>query len=297
MISAHADWLDVTYSPDDNPCDELSHFLRNLGFSCLETGPRKHQWSPPLPVVGKLIVSSMSRFSRVSASGQVLSHLRNLSQYDNYLALLSSSPYKVSRLDAAYDVPLDASPVIARFLRNNPREFALSRQRPLLVKSFLGIRLDGKLSGTVYLGHRTKSRVTAKIYDKSLEQFERLGLVIPPTTRYELTFRDGLASLRDAHNPTAIFWAHTGSLLDRPSGLPEWSLSSDLGWSYHRPPLLPMNHLKRLVSISNDLDMMLMTADTLGPSGRNALAHLILQKLELIHKGDFYPSLSNSLGK
>lgn len=295
MISAHADWLDVTYSPDDNPRDELRLFLGNLGFTCLDLGSPSERWSPSSG--GVLLSELKSRFARVSASGQILSCLRDLSQYDNYLALLASSPYNVSRLDAAHDVFTDASPVISSFLKSYPREFPLSRQRPLRVKSFLETRLDGLISGTVYLGHRSRSRVTAKIYDKSLEQFERLGLVIPETTRYELTFRDGLASLRDAHNPTAIFWAHAVGLLQRVSGLPAWSPCSDLGWSYHRPPLLPFERLDRLVSTSDDLKMMLSLADDLGVSGRNALAHLLMQALQLEHKGDFYPSASNSLGK
>lgn len=288
MISAHADWLDVTYSPESHPLDELSRLLGDQGFSFRELDPSVSSWSPPPPSSGVLRCERKSGHVRISASGGVLSHLRGLSQFDNYLALLASHPHRVTRLDAAHDVLTDASPVLRRFLKANPREFSLSRQRPLRVKSFLCARLDGLTSGTVYLGHRTRSRVTAKIYDKSLEQFERLGLVMPDTTRYELTFRDGLASLRDAHDPTGIFWAHTGSLLDRPSGLPEWSPCSDLGWSYCRPPLLSYDRLKRLVSNSSELDMMLIHADNLGESGRNALAHLLMQKLELLHKGDFY---------
>lgn len=287
MISAHADWLDVTYSPEDNPRDELRSFLGSLGYSCVDYDSPSERWSSPSG--GVLLSELKSRFARVSASGQILSHLRETSQYDNYLALLASCPLRVSRLDAAHDVLTDASLVISSFLKANPREFSLSRQRPLRVKSFLCARLDGLTSGTVYLGHRSKSRVTAKIYDKSLEQFERLGLVIPPTTRYELTFRDGLASLRDAHNPTAIFWAHTGTLLYRPPSVPEWSPCTELGWSYHLPPITNYERLNRLVSHSDDIKMMLAAADALGSSGRNTLAHLILQKLELIHKGDFYP--------
>lgn len=288
-MKAHADWLDVTYSPEDShQRDELRLFLGNLGFNCHDYTSDTETWVPSDGSYGTLRSEVKSTHVRISTSGQILSLLRDIGQFDNFLALLSTAPYRVTRLDAAYDVPTDAALRIADILRRFPREMSLNRQRPLRVHSLLSARLDGLPSGTVYFGHRSDARVTARVYDKALEQFEKRNLVIPPTTRYELTFKRGHASLRDAHDPTAIFWAHIGSLLTPPSGVPEWLPSDSLGWEYVRPSPLPFERLKRRVESSDEIRILMAFADELGPHGRNTLVHMLLQRLEVEHKGQHY---------
>jgi len=289
-MNAHADWLDITSSPDDHVRGELRMFLGNLGFNCHDYTSDSETWMPSDGVYGVLRSELKPSHARISASGQILQHLRDLGQFDNYLALLSTTPYRVTRLDAAYDVPTDASVRIADILRRFPREISLGRQRPLRVHSLLSTRLDGLKSGTVYFGHRSRARVTARVYDKALEQFEKRNLVIPPSTRYEITFRDGISSLRDAYDPTAIFWAHVGTLLPVPSSAPVWTPNDSLGWSYARPSVLPVDVLKRRVASSGDLSVLALLADELGDEGRNLLVHLILQNLGVVHKGQYYKS-------
>mgnify|MGYP005990766247 CR=1 FL=1 len=291
-MSVHADWLDVTYSPDNHVRSELRLFLSNLGFNCQGYETDSESWSPSDGGYGVLRSDIKHSHARISASGQILARFREIGHFDNYLALLSTSPYRITRLDAAYDLETDAAFRIAEILRKFPREMSLSRQRPLRVHSLLSARLDGLQSGTVYFGHRSDARVTARVYDKALEQFEKLNVVIPPLTRYELTFRRGLASLRDAHNPEPIFWAHIGQLLSVPSDAPEWLPSDSLGWDYVRPSLLPAEALKRRVSFSSEIEMMLKDADSLGSEGRNYLAHLILRRIGVEHREKYYQAIS-----
>jgi hypothetical protein len=142
----------------------------------------------------------------------------------------------------------------------------------------------------MYAGHRSKARVTARVYDKSLEALEKRNLIIAPTTRCELTFRGGIASLRDALNPTAIFWAHAFNLFKAPAGVPAWveGASDNYQWSYIRPQVLPAVALDKRVAFSSDIAMMIELADKLGVEGRNHLMHRLCQRLGVEHKGIYF---------
>jgi len=93
-------------------------------------------------------------------------------------------------------------------------EFHFGR-KALRTKTILERRVsDNVLSGTWYAGHRSKARVCGRVYDKQLELMERHGMLSPPLTRFELTFRkDFGASLWDVLSPNNIFYSHAGGLM------------------------------------------------------------------------------------
>lgn len=289
-MEAIADWLDVTFSPDSNPRDELRLFLRNIGFETDSYVHDRELWTPSDPSFRGVLISELKPNShvRISCSGGSLAYLREISQFTNFLALLSDYPHRVTRLDAAYDVHEDAPKLLRSLRRKYPRECSLNRQRPLRCHYLTTARPDGQISGTMYVGHRSRGRVTARVYDKMLEALEKRSELISPTTRYELTFRDGLASLWDALKPTAIFWHHSGALLSPPDSPPVWVPDATEGWHYERPSVLPAVQLSRLVSDSSDLSVLLSLADELGKEGRNLLAHELLKRLGVRPRGQYF---------
>jgi hypothetical protein len=291
------DWLDVTYSPDDNPAELLMAFLDSQPVVSDDGMPPSHSryrfvvFDGGLPDVeyGSLDISTKYKAYRVSASGAFLAGLRSRGLFDEYLTILASSPYRVTRLDAAIDRQVDASVVLANLDTRYPREVSLSRQRPLRTTMITSRRDDGLRTGTWYAGHRSRARVTARVYDKTAEILERSGVDIGHKfTRYELTFREGTANLNDAYAPSGIFWAHVGALLDVPADAPAWSVSDVPAWVSERSEVLPYDALLRRVSSSSELDGLLRLADRLGPEGRNTLLHMLAKKFGLDFKGQYF---------
>lgn len=294
-----ADWLDVTYSPNDNPHDLLVDFLTTHNF---QPQPAKdgtlsvyrHICPETLnPSSGVLQISTKYRAYRISASGDVLATIRALGAYNQYFTVLASSPYRVTRLDAAYDVAVDAATVLAKLDAKYPHSVSLSRQRALPTKMLTSRRVDGLRSGTWYAGHRSKARVTARVYDKTLEIFDRTNaLYAEHSTRYELTFREGIANLSDAYSPSAIFWAHVSSILTVPSDAPVWSPSDTPAWVSESVEVLPYEALLRRVSSSADLNAMLELADRMGPEGRNTFLHMLAKRIGVQTTGQHFSMAS-----
>lgn len=293
-MDVFCDWLDVTFSPTSNPREELRLLLRNLGYITDSFATDREMWMPPDPSFRGCLISEVKNNShaRISVSGGFLHFLRHSGQLQNFLALMSDYPHRVTRLDAAVDVFEDAPKILRSLRRKYPRSCHLNRQRSTRCHYLLSSRDDGQLSGTMYVGHRSRARVTARVYDKSLEALEKRSELLPPTTRYELTFRDGLASLWDALNPSGIFWAHATALLSPPAVVPEWIPDRDGGWSYQRPSVLPAVQLRDLVSFSSDLNKMLSLADELGLEGKNLLMHELAKRVGVSHAGHYFERIS-----
>jgi len=290
VMQAFADWLDVTYSPIDNPRAELRLFLGGLGYTCADYTTSRERWSHDDTYGCLFSELKEGSHARLSASGSILDHLRSIGQFENYLSLLSLSPYRITRLDGAVDFLKDAAPILKRLASRFPRDISLGRQRSLRTQFLFSTRIDGLLSGTMYSGHRSKARVTARVYDKSLEALEKRNLILPPTTRCELTFREGIATLRDALDPTSIFWSHAFNLFTAPAGLVPWveGAADDYCWSYSRPEVLPAVALDKRVAFSSEIAMMIELADKLGAEGRNHLMHKLCQRLGVEHKGTYF---------
>jgi len=258
-MTVHTDWLDVTYAPNDTPEQDVLDVLQAAGAQCVSSDDGTSVWSVGH---GKFVLQARASFHRYSASGAVLDHLRACSRYMDYLSALAGSPHSVSRLDAAHDVLVDAAPIIKKLRKLYPQECSLSR-KALRTKSILETRPDGKESGTWYVGHKSRGRITARVYDKQLQMLNVHAIEIPPTVRYELTFKtDVQTTLRDAAEPARLFWSHAApSLLKAPAGLPVWVSGWGGGWHYNKPEVALAGLLKHRVESSADLKAILTLAD------------------------------------
>lgn len=274
------DWLDVTFAPDDCPYPELNRLLMALPFSVSSDGRSARAYSP-IGGRGKLVVTHAARFAKVSISGGVCAALRELGVFDQVLHVLSTSPHRVTRVDAALDLLTDAPPVLSALCARYPSGMVSLSRKSLPTKRIFSTRPDGKESGTFYVGHRTSARFTARVYDKSLEALERRGLVIPPTTRFEVTARkDSGATLRDAALPESLFWHIAApALLQLPEGVPVWQPDSEMTWN--SSPAVPdaAEAVRRRVAFSAELEAFADLADDMGPHGRDFVALQICEKL------------------
>lgn len=258
-MSVICDWLDVTFAPDNTPERSVLDVLQSAGAECLRTDNTGSAWR-----VGQGVFQLQCKplFHRYSASGAVLEHLRLQSLYLDYLSAIAEAPHSITRLDAAHDILADSPPIIAQLRKRFPRDCNLSR-KALRTKAILETRPDGKETGTWYVGHRSKGRVTARVYDKQHQMMEKWSLEIPPTTRYELTFKKDIgATLRDAAEPERLFWHYASPvLLKRPESVPEWSSGWASGWHYEKPEVALAGVLKSRIESSAELQAILKLAD------------------------------------
>lgn len=275
------DFLDVTFAPDDCPYPELNLLLLGAGFEVSRDQGGSKCYLPPSGARGLVKVVHASRFAKVSISGGACASLRGLRLFEQVLWILHSSPHKVTRLDAALDLSMDAADVMQALCARYPSGRVNLGRKALPVTRLTSVRADGRESGTYYVGHRTAARFTARVYDKTLEVLEKRGEVIPMTTRFEVTARkDSGATLRDAGLPDAIFWHIAApALLQRPEGIPVWSPNTDAAWSAPERVFDPAETLRRRVEGSPELDAFLAVADAMGPSGRAYLLHLLSQRV------------------
>lgn len=276
------DWLDVTFAPDDCPYPELNLLLLGAGFEVSRDQGGSKCYLPPSGARGMVHIVHASRFAKVSISGGACAALRDLRLFEQVLWILHSSPHKVTRLDAALDLPLDAAHVIAALCSRYPDGRVNLGRKALQVSRLVSVRADGLESGTYYVGHRTAARFTARVYDKSLEALEKRGEVLPTTTRFEVTARkDSGATLRDAGLPEAIFWHIAApALLKRPEGIPVWSPNTDAAWAAPARVFDPAETLRRRVEGSAELDAFLAVAAAMGPSGPSYLMYLLSKRVQ-----------------
>jgi len=224
------DWLNVTCKPTDSFADALCDWLDKHGYFVLFGDKSSTSYRVG---TGLLKISTMSNFHVASASGGVLSALREANLYRDYVNLLGSVGHKVTRLDAALDVAVDTPIVLSGLCRvYNKGLFSFGR-KPLTVKRIIENRVsDNAESGTWYAGgHKSNARVVCRVYDKQLERAS-LGILTPPQTRYELTFKkDYGCSLWDAMYPKSIFYSHSSGLIDPPSdGYDVWDSRGLVPW-------------------------------------------------------------------
>lgn len=279
------DWLDVTFAPTDCPYPEVNRLLLDAGFSTAPAGQYGSSlYVPPHPHRGMLKIDHRSRWARISASGGCCEALRQSGHWMDYLSALSSSPHTVTRLDASLDRPTDGAVAIRELRHRYPEGVANLGRKALRVKTMLEVRRDGLESGTWYLGHRSRARATARVYDKALELLSKYGETIPPTTRYEITAKSGSGvTLRDAALPAALFWSVAApALLQAPEGIDVWKPSDDIGWASPPRTFDAYSLLKRRVESLTDLDALAVLADDLGPHGRDKLMHLLEARLRSV---------------
>lgn len=280
-VNVFCDWLDVTFAPDDCPYPEMNLLLLGCGFvPSVELGSGRTYRTPNGR--GTVRIKHSKRFAKISISGSSCAHLRAAGHWPEALSILASSPHKVSRLDAALDIPMDAAPFMDSLDALYPSGFVNLSRKAQRVTRFVSTRSDGVRSGTWYVGHKDDARQSLRVYDKSLEMLTQHREVIPTTTRVEVTARkDRGATLRDAELPTALFWdiASPAVFKRAPEGTPVWRPNQDTHWLSTPPSFVPAEVLKRRIEHSAELDAFLTLADSIGPHGVRYLERLLLDRL------------------
>src|SRR6218665_365466 len=181
-VSSFCDGLDVPFSPLAWPYPDLNLLLLGANFIVRRDQAGGALYVPP-GGIGAVKFVSAAKFAKVSISGGACEALRDAGLWPEMLAILSTSPHKVTRLDAAVDLPIDAAPVISMLRQKYPSGSVSLGRKALPVVVMLSTRADGVESGTYYVGHRTAARKTCRVYDKTMEMLEKRGAKIPPTTR------------------------------------------------------------------------------------------------------------------
>lgn len=210
-----------------------------------------------------------------SASGQILAELRAHELLSRFLMSFSSSPHKVTRVDAAMDIPIYAPDVVRSvYLLAHNEKIALSRKvvkRRNISKHFAPVRYEepsSRETGTVYCGG-PKAEVRAVIYDKRQEIMAKQGHDIGEhRTRLECRVSSGMSpSLRDVFEPMPMFHHFMSpSLVNAPDPPIAW-VSSGGSFSLDRAPILPFPRLRSIVDGSKDFERVFSIASSLGEPG------------------------------
>ena len=261
------DYLNVTCRPDNSFMDELSCFLDVV--SCAVSF-KDHEKTIVSVGKGKIVLFRKTKFHSASASGSAISYLRNVGAFEDYLSVLADVPHKVTRLDVAVDVALDAPLMLRKLEKAYPDDRVSFTRKALKVTRLYSARdSDGQQSGSWYAGNYGKARLTAKVYDKQLEAFEKRGEILPPTTRIELTFaKDFGCSLRDAFMPASLFYTHSLPVLKANRKYDAW-VSHGEGWTGTPPDTkLDWEIYKRRLDNSPEIASLVELAAKLGPTGK-----------------------------
>jgi len=273
-----ADWLDVTCSPDD--FDQVRGVIEGVLMRADCSSKEDGQWRGPSGS-GLVRIEQRRRggnsYGKLSASGEILAHLRACGLFLDYLAALSGVPHRITRLDCALDTEEDGADVVRRYRRRYGRSCRV-RLSHKAVRSwfYTSAREDGRETGTFYVGDRRKAEITARVYDKAQQLAEAKGVCSPPRTRYELTVRKGLASLRDAAEPDRLFWHYMApGLLRRPAGVPAWESGWGGEWVQEPADADLWALLRYRVATSGELAALFRLAEQAGAEGPAYLFRLL----------------------
>lgn len=279
-LPVFCDWLDVTFSPDCAPFPSVNRLLLDAGFDAESIDRVSYTYRNGRAVV---MFGPTRGTMRVSVSGSACALLRSIGRWDDLLSELSSVPHRVTRVDAAIDLPMDGADLVDLMRRRYSSGSVNLTRKAVSTSTFLAVRpSDGRETGTWYAGRRSRARFTARVYDKAWEALQKRGELMPPTARIEVTAGggDSGATLRDAALPAAMFWHIAApSLLDAPEGTPVWTPNQDLGWVAPTRTFDAASVLRRRVESFAMLDALALLADDLGPEGRNYLLSLIEDRL------------------
>lgn len=277
------DWLDATCAPHDSPYPSVNRLLLQAGFDVESSDRTNFAYRHPSHPSSLLLIGPSRGTMRFSASGGACAALRECGYWEDYLSELSTSPHRVTRVDAALDLPMDGADLVDLMRQKYADGLVNLSRKAIRTTTFLSIREDGRESGTWYAGHRQKARYTARVYDKAFEALQKRGVVLPPTARVEVTAKggDSGATLYDAAKPAALFWSIASpALLTAPEGVPVWTPNHELGWVSPPREFDPAQLLQRRVDDLAILDALALVADDLGPSGRSYLLKLLTKRLE-----------------
>ena len=229
-----------------------------------------------------------------SLSGDALQEMRKARDvfyfFGEWLTIIGEQEHRVTRLDAAVDIPVEASTVVTRvYKRARAGGISLTRKAvppDQVERIFSPAYVGGRDTGSVLLGSRGRD-VRARVYDKRQELLRRVrdahgGLTAElialndpgPLVRYELELgRKVGMTLRDAYEPARVFWHFAReSLLPQlaPRDVGNWEPHS-LGFAVPRAVHDPAKQLSLLLESSADIRRAVTLADRLGPYGREYL--------------------------
>ena len=275
------DWLDVTFSPEAFDYDEF-YFSFTQIYPDVTEGHSRNDGARVLIVGhGSLHLSFKKTFIRVSASGGVLSALRSSGCYMGFLGLLTDYPHRVTRIDVSMDLAKSGAHVVADLWNRYKNGLSLG-QRALKTSTITAVDDRKRTTGTFYAGYKSKATRTLKVYDKRWEVLCRHEYPIADRTRYEFTMRGGKSlthaqpSLRDALEPTALFWDMAKDILKAPKNTPVWSDTSMAPWTFERPiGLTTWEKFVGVLETSPDMARILAYANELGEPGLNMLVSRI----------------------
>ena len=246
-MNPFCDYLSVSQPSSNNSALVARDILNDSGMIAVEDYGAHHYRYSHIGTKGSVLVKPRGQVVLISASGAALTHLRAHGMFNEWLAMLSEGPHKVTRLDAALDTPDDA-PDVLDVIRGSLESgsFALSRKAQKVTWLTEERAQDGRQTGTCYFGHRRNNSggITARVYDKALE-----SNLDHPLTRTEVTFgRTAGATIRDAQDPSGLFWscAHRFPHLTPPNPLPNRH-DVETGFHLDRITVEPIDRLLRVV--------------------------------------------------
>lgn len=278
--SAHTDFLHVTV-----PYEQAGQLRFDLYEACGDgSASERADGSGIFDMYGgqgTMLLARRGGVLIVGFSGGTIAGMRASGTWAGVLRVLVDLPHRVTLLDAAYDVAEEAAPTLESLYEKYKRSGVRFGQRAVGVsKTGWKVGVTGNESGTVYFGTR-KSEVRARVYDKRQERIDRKHEDPGPLIRYEVTVTGKAAaiSLRDAWDPTALFWHYAGGrLLDRPSGIPAW-VAGGIGFDIKRSePRSAYERLQRFLSDNPNWFRLLELADACGPGGRRLVINKLTSK-------------------
>lgn len=291
------DWLDVTFSPE--LVELRDHIMLWLDQNCFPISQAEDRgrsfWSVGS---GTLLFHRCDKFQRISASGGVLSGLREAGLFRDYCNLLGEFPHKITRMDAAVDVSRDGPEVLRELEARYPEDvFHFGRKSLKITKLYSRRALDNQETGTWYAGHRSSARVTCRVYDKQAEALDKRNELLPPTARFELTFRkDYGVSFWDVLMPHDIFYHHADStMLPCDGSFEPWESRGLVPWvSEPRSSRLTLEQFDRRLEASPDLDHLIELVRELGPAAKPLLMRRFESRLDAALNGSDEPLKGSS---
>jgi hypothetical protein len=197
--SAKTDYLHVTV-PYDQSGGLREAVLDVCGHGDADERPGRPGLFDMYRTAGTMLILRRGQVVVVGFSGGAISAMRDLKVYQPMLLTLADLPHRVTLIDAAYDLAVDAPPILETLFERYKLEGVRLGQRPAPVsKTGWKVGCTGAETGTIYIGGK-KAELRAKVYDKRQERIDK-GFGDPgPWIRYELTVTNKAAaiSLKDA---------------------------------------------------------------------------------------------------
>ncbi|MDE1863738.1 MAG: replication initiation factor domain-containing protein, partial [Thaumarchaeota archaeon] len=256
----------------------LRPYLDNLGCSVLNDG------CVQAPSGGLLLHGNRGRITWIEAKGQFVASLRAFGVLNDFLAVVSEGPHRVTRADLAVDEYVDSPAKRVQGIYALAKSGGISFSRKALQHSQIGSVFGPTLyddtgldTGTVYLGKRS-AEVRGRVYDKTQERASK-GECIGLTVRHEMSITSKMGiSLKDIASPQSCFYHfYPSEVLSTPQTEP-WVPGGEGFFLKRSSEALPAQRLKQRVESSPDIGSLIGLAQECGPEGMHLLHRLIEER-------------------